>query len=116
MCTVNIYELKTNLSKYLDMLEKGDEKEIRDLQLFYLRQRGHHVGAAVGLAWALVAGALLRAFAKHQSVARREPCAFGQLLHRDPVRLCIIAFQHTLQPDVGGAARLDVLQMLVQRA
>ena len=28
MCTVNIYELKTNLSKYLDMLEKGDEKEI----------------------------------------------------------------------------------------
>ena len=28
MCTVNIYELKTNLSKYLDMLEKGDESEI----------------------------------------------------------------------------------------
>ena len=28
MCKVNIYELKTNLSKYIDMLETGKEKEI----------------------------------------------------------------------------------------
>ena len=28
MCTVNIYELKTNLSKFIKKLEKGDEKEI----------------------------------------------------------------------------------------
>lgn len=28
MCTVNIYELKTNLSKYIEMLEKGEEDEI----------------------------------------------------------------------------------------
>ena len=28
MCTVNIYELKTNLSKYLEKLEKGEEDEI----------------------------------------------------------------------------------------
>ena len=28
MCKVNIYELKTNLSKYLDMLQEGEEKEI----------------------------------------------------------------------------------------
>lgn len=28
MCKVNIYEFKTNLSKYIDMLEKGEEKEI----------------------------------------------------------------------------------------
>ena len=28
MCTVNIYELKTNLSKFIEMLEKGEEDEI----------------------------------------------------------------------------------------
>ena len=28
MCTVNIYDIKTNFSKYVEMLEKGDEKEI----------------------------------------------------------------------------------------
>lgn len=28
MCNVNIYELKTNLSKYIEMLEKGEEDEI----------------------------------------------------------------------------------------
>ena len=28
MCTVNIYELKTNLSKYIDLLEQGKESEI----------------------------------------------------------------------------------------
>ena len=28
MCKVSIYEAKTNLSKYLDMLEKGKESEI----------------------------------------------------------------------------------------
>lgn len=28
MCKVNMYELKTNLSKYINMLEKGEEEEI----------------------------------------------------------------------------------------
>ena len=28
MCNVNMYDLKTNLSKYIDYLEKGSEKEI----------------------------------------------------------------------------------------
>ena len=28
MCKVNVYELKTNLSKYIDLLETGEEKEI----------------------------------------------------------------------------------------
>lgn len=28
MCRVNIYELKTNLSKYIDLLEKGNEEDI----------------------------------------------------------------------------------------
>ena len=28
MCKVNIYEAKTNLSKYLQMLEEGKEEEI----------------------------------------------------------------------------------------
>ena len=28
MCKVNIYEAKTNLSKYLEMLENGTENEI----------------------------------------------------------------------------------------
>ena len=28
MCKVNIYEAKTNLSKYVEMLESGQEKEI----------------------------------------------------------------------------------------
>ena len=28
MCSVNMYEAKTNLSKYVDKLEKGEEKEI----------------------------------------------------------------------------------------
>ena len=28
MCKVNVYEFKTNLSKYLELLEKREEKEI----------------------------------------------------------------------------------------
>lgn len=28
MCKVNVYEAKTNFCKYLEMLEKGQEKEI----------------------------------------------------------------------------------------
>ena len=28
MCKVNIYELKTNLSRYIDLLETGEEKEV----------------------------------------------------------------------------------------
>ena len=28
MCEVNIYEAKTNLSKYIEKLEKGEEEEI----------------------------------------------------------------------------------------
>lgn len=28
MCIVSMYEAKTNLSKYIEMLEKGEEKEI----------------------------------------------------------------------------------------
>ena len=28
MCKVNIYELKTNLSKYIDLLETGEESEV----------------------------------------------------------------------------------------
>lgn len=28
MCKANIYDLKTNLSKYIDLLEKGEETEI----------------------------------------------------------------------------------------
>ena len=28
MCKVNIYEAKTNLSKYVELLEKGQEEEI----------------------------------------------------------------------------------------
>ena len=28
MCKVNIYELKTNFSKYIEMLESGEEDEI----------------------------------------------------------------------------------------
>ena len=28
MCKVNIYEAKTNLSKYVEMLEKNEEEEI----------------------------------------------------------------------------------------
>lgn len=28
MCKVNIYEAKTNLSKYIELLEKGQEEEI----------------------------------------------------------------------------------------
>lgn len=28
MCKVNVYELKTNISKYLELLESGKEKEI----------------------------------------------------------------------------------------
>lgn len=28
MCIANVYELKTNISKYLELLESGKEKEI----------------------------------------------------------------------------------------
>ena len=28
MCNVNMYEAKTNLSKYVDMIESGVQKEI----------------------------------------------------------------------------------------
>ena len=28
MCRVNIYELKTHLSKYIELLEKGEEEDI----------------------------------------------------------------------------------------
>ena len=28
MCKVNVYELKTNISKYLELIENGKEKEV----------------------------------------------------------------------------------------
>ena len=41
MCTVNIYEAKTNLSKYIDMLESGKENEI------ILARRGQKVAKII---------------------------------------------------------------------
>lgn len=41
MCNVNMYEAKTNLSKYVDMLERGDESEI------FLCRRGKKVAKLV---------------------------------------------------------------------
>ena len=41
MCEVNMYEAKTNLSKYVEMLERGDENEI------YLCRRGKRVAQLV---------------------------------------------------------------------
>ena len=41
MCEVNMYEAKTNLSKYVEMLERGDENEI------YLCRRGKRVAKLV---------------------------------------------------------------------
>lgn len=41
MCNVNMYEAKTNLSKYVDMLERGDEKEV------FLCRRGKKVAKLV---------------------------------------------------------------------
>lgn len=41
MCTVNMYEAKTNLSKLIEMLEHGDENEI------FLCRRGKKVAKII---------------------------------------------------------------------
>lgn len=57
MCTVNIYEAKTNLSKYVEMLEQGKEeeiiitrydKEVARLTLFKNKKDKVRLGAGVG--------------------------------------------------------------------
>lgn len=57
MCKVNIYEAKTNLSKYVGMLEKGEESEIiitrfdkkvAVLKLYEDGQTKKRLGAAIG--------------------------------------------------------------------
>ncbi len=41
MCNVNMYEAKTNLSKYVDMIESGEQKEI------FLCRRGKKIAKIV---------------------------------------------------------------------
>ena len=41
MCTVNMYEAKTNLSKYVELLESGEENEI------YLCRRGKKIAKLI---------------------------------------------------------------------
>ncbi len=58
MCKVNIYEAKTNLSKYVEMLEKGIEdevvitrydKKVAVLKLYKEKPKKKRVGAAIGI-------------------------------------------------------------------
>lgn len=58
MCKVNIYEAKTNLSKYVEMLENGSEdeiiitrydKKVAVLKLYKEESKKKRIGAAIGL-------------------------------------------------------------------
>ena len=58
MCRVSVYEAKTNLSKYIDMLETGKEKEIvimrygkevAVLNLYDQKKKKKRLGAAIGI-------------------------------------------------------------------
>lgn len=58
MCKVSVYEAKTNLSKYLEMLESGKEKEIvitrygkeiAVLNLYDNKKKKKRLGAAIGI-------------------------------------------------------------------
>lgn len=57
MCKVNIYDLKTNFSKYIELLEKGKEEEIivsrygkkvARITLYNEEKKTKRLGAALG--------------------------------------------------------------------
>ena len=57
MCKVNVYEVKTNFSKYLDMLQKGETdeivisrygKKIAKITLYDEKKQSKRLGAAIG--------------------------------------------------------------------
>ena len=58
MCRINVYEAKTNLSKYLGKLENGEEKEIiisrygkkiAKITLYEEDKKKKRLGAAIGI-------------------------------------------------------------------